>query len=127
MTSFWLFCLCLCVWPICAPSPLVVVSYASEWGLGLSRTSSLTAQGPVALQELQQGTPRCSGSVGLVELFAGLGGLRRAMEQCGVFVATHIAMEKDAPGQRVLQAAWPDVQLIDRVADLSNNTLPQII
>ena len=28
---------------------------------------------------------------------------------------------------RVLQAAWPDVQLVDRVTDLSNATLPQIV
>ena len=48
------------------------------------------------------------------------------MEHCDVFVAIRIAVEKDASAQRVLQAAWPDVQFIDRVADLSNNTLPQI-
>ena len=89
-------------------SPLVVASDASEWELGLSRTSSLTAQGQVALQELQQATPKSSGSVGLVE------GLRRAVEHCDVFVAIHIAVEQHAPAQRVLQAASPDVQLIDR-------------
>ena len=49
------------------------------------------------------------------------------MEHCDVFVAIHIAVEKDAPAQRVLHAAWPDMQFIDRVADLSNNTLPQIV
>ena len=101
-------------------SPLVVASHASEWRLGLSRISSLMAQGQVALQELHHSTPESSGSVGLTELFAGLGGLRRAMEHCDVFVAVHIAVKKDAPAQ-------PDVQLIDRVADLSNNTLPHMI
>ena len=39
-------------------SPLVVGSDASERGLGLSRTSSSTGQGQVALQELQQATPK---------------------------------------------------------------------
>ena len=33
---------------------------------------------------------------------------------------------KERP-QRVLQASWPDVHLVDRVADLSNATLPQIV
>ena len=42
-------------------SPLVVASDASEWGLGLSQTSSFTAQGQVALPEFQQATPKCSG------------------------------------------------------------------
>ena len=49
------------------------------------------------------------------------------MEHCDLFVAIHIAVEQDAPAPRVLQAAWPDVQLIHRVADLSNDTLPQIV
>ena len=37
-------------------SPLVVHSDALEWRQGLSRTSSFTAQGQVALQEVQQAT-----------------------------------------------------------------------
>ena len=90
-------------------SPLVVATDASEWGLGVSRTSSLTAQGRVALQELQQATPICSGPVGLLELFAGVGGLRRAMEHCRVVPALHVAAEEEAAAQRVLQSAWPDV------------------
>ena len=109
-------------------SPLVVATDASEWGLGVSRTSSSTAQGRVALQDLPQTTPSCSGSVGLVELFAGMGGLLRAMEHCGVFPALHVAVEEEAATQRVLQASWSDVQLVHvRVADLSNDTLPEIV
>ena len=46
------------------------------------------------------------------------------MEHCDVFVAIHIAVEKDAPAQR---AAWPDVHFIDRAADFSNDTLPHIV
>ena len=41
--------------------------------------------------------------------------------------ALHVAVEGEAAVQHVLQAAWPDVQLVDRVADLSNATLPQIV
>ena len=37
------------------------------------------------------------------------------MEHCDVFVAIHFAVEKDASAQRVLQAIWPNVPLIDRV------------
>ena len=64
--------------------------------------------------------------MGLVELFAGVGGLRRAMERCGVFAA-HVAVEGEAAAQRVLMAAWPDVHVVDHVADLSIDTLPQIV
>ena len=125
MTPFWLFCRCLGMSDLRAKiSPLVV---ASESGLGLSRTSSVTTQGQVALQELRQASPGSSESVGLIEIFAGLGGLRRAVEHCDVFVAIHIAVEQDAPAQRVLQAAWPDVQLIDRVANLSNNVRTWVV
>ena len=125
MTSFWPFCLCLCV-SRAKVSPLVVATDASEWGIGVSRTSLLAAQGRVALQEHQQATPSCSGLAGSVELFAGEGGLRRAMERCGV-PALHVAVEGEAAAQRVLQTGWPDVHLVDRVADLSNATLPQIV
>ena len=107
-------------------SQLVVATDASEWGPGVSRTSSSTAQGRVALQELQQATSSCRGLVGLVELFAGVSGMRRAMEHCGVVPALHVSVEGEAAAQRVLQAAWPEVHLVDRVADFSNATLPQV-
>ena len=62
-----------------------------------------------------------------MELFAGVGGLCRAVERCGVVLALHVAVEGEAAAQRVLQSAWPDVHLVDRVADLPNATLPQIV
>ena len=40
-------------------------------------------------------------SVELVELFAGVGGPRRAMEHCGVVPALHVAVEGEAAAQRV--------------------------
>ena len=49
------------------------------------------------------------------------------MEHCGTVPALHVAVEGEAAAQRVFQAAWLDVQLVDRVADLSNATLPQIV
>ena len=103
-------------------SPLVVATDASEWGPAVSRTSSLTAQGRVALQELQKAIPSCSGSVGLVELFAGVGGLRRALEHCDVF-PRFMSQEEEAAAQRVLQASWPDVHVVDHVAHRSHATL----
>ena len=78
------------------------------------------AQGRVALQELRQATPSCSGSVGVC------GALRRSgwlTSSNGVFTALH----GQAAAKRVHQASWPDVHLIDQVADFSHATLPQIV
>ena len=93
MTSFWPFSLCLCVvrsarqgQPACGGNGCLSAVTRG------SRTSSLTAQGRVALQELQQATSSRSGLVGLVELFAGVGGFRRAMEHCGVVPALHVTV-----------------------------------
>ena len=65
--------------------------------------------------------------MGLVELFAGVGCLRLAMEHCGVFPALHVAVEGEAAAKRVLQASWPDVHVVDHVVDLSHATLPRIV
>ena len=98
-------------------SPLVVATDASEWELGSSRASTSTAEGRVALQELRQATPSCSGSVGLLELFTGVGGLRRAMER----------LWRMAAGKGVFEVSWPDVHLVDQVADRSHATLTRIV
>ena len=49
------------------------------------------------------------------------------MEHCGVFPALRVGVEGEAAAQRVHQASWPDVHVVDHVADLSHATLPQIV
>ena len=65
----------VCVWSICVPrSAPLWASDASKWRLRLSRTSSLTVQRQVALQESSRPPHNPGGSMCLIELFAGLGG-----------------------------------------------------
>ena len=63
----------------------------SEWALKVTRTSSLTAQGRVALQELQQAIPNWSGPVGSLELFAEV--LTSSNRALHVVPALHVAPE----------------------------------
>ena len=94
MTSFLPFCLCLSVSDLRAKvNPLVVATDASLWGLGVSRTSSFNGK-----DEL-----RCVSFNKPLQV-----------------AADHVAAEGDAAAQRVLQAAWPDVQLVDRVAAVTD-------
>ena len=75
----------LCVMDLRAHiSPLVVASDASESGMGVCRTSSLTSSGLQAVMSRRAAQPRHRLEVGLIEVFAGIGGLRAAFEACGV-------------------------------------------
>ena len=98
---------------------------ASKCGLGVSRTSSLNAQGRVALQELRQATPSCSGSVEWsssqewmphVKQWSIVACSRRFMSQW-----------RERPQPSVSSRPIPVEHLVDQVADFSHATLPQIV
>ena len=92
-------------------SPLLVASDASEWGPGLSRTSSLTAQGQVALQGHLAGHTN-------IQRIGGF--FYRALRRFGGPASNSYrsGTGRSKPLGRAIK---------DRVADFSNNTLPQIV
>lgn len=108
-------------------SPLVTASDASEDGLGLCRTSALTAAGLEALAERRPGAVTPADELGLLELFSGIGGLRRALEMLGVRPGVYAAVEKDEACQRVVRAAWPDVKGWLDVEAVGESELRQLV
>jgi hypothetical protein len=99
---------------------LATASDASETGGGVTASKGLTAEGRARLWEGEQ---RCSRPVAeelaFIELFAGIGGGRRALQLLGVTPGSHLMVEKDADAALVLKENfpearhWPDVTTLD--------------
>ena len=104
-------------------SPLVVASDASESGMGVCRTSSLEADGRRALAAYEAGAPPPADGFGLIEVFAGIGGLRRAVEIVGVRPAFCVAVDIDPGARDVIIAAWPDAHLLADIRALTPEPL----
>eukprot|EP00971_Amphidinium_carterae_P285871 5676107-Amphidinium_carterae.1 len=69
------------------------------------------------------GTLDAQGYMVLVDLFAGLGAARLALENLGVEVKVHIAIEEDTHGLRVLAENFSDAVIVRGVQQLSSETL----
>ena len=90
-------------------SPLVMASDASESGKGVCRTSTLTPRSCQTSQTWRSHQCR----VGLIEISAKVGGLREALQRCGVPKGILVAFGHGAAGKRVIAMAWPDVTFFD--------------
>ena len=102
----------LCIFNLrAAVSPDLIASDASEKAIGACRSTRLNAEGKRQLvRSIGSFLGRGRDRVGLVELFAGVGGARRAFDLLGLEVAWHVSAELDPRARRVERAAWPDVQ-----------------
>ncbi|CAK0801859.1 unnamed protein product [Prorocentrum cordatum] len=108
-------------------SPLVVASDASESGMGVCRTSSLTPLGLEALAVRLAAQPRHQMEVGLIEVRAGIGGLRAALAACGVHPEVYCAIEVDSMTSRVVEAAWPAAILEGEAQAVGKSQLRKIV
>ena len=108
-------------------SPLVVASDASEEGMGVCRTSSLTNLCTTALSELRLRRSTAGDELGLVEVFSGIGAGRRAIERLHLKAAAYLACDLSEDARRVVTAAWPEVEHRDSVAELSGTALAETV
>ena len=99
---------------------LATASDASESGGGVTASRGLSAEGRMRLWEGEQRIYRpVAEELLFIELFAGIGGGRRALQLLGVTPGSHLIVENDADAARVLQENfpearhWPDVRTLD--------------
>ena len=104
-------------------SGVLTASDASETGGGVCAASSLTAYGRMMFRgETAATTDDLRDKVALVELCAGIGGARQALQMLGVVVSHHAYSEIDEDARRVFSNQWPggldlgDLRTIDRGA-----------
>eukprot|EP00438_Fugacium_kawagutii_P001266 Skav224314 [mRNA] locus=scaffold227:448463:452180:+ [translate_table: standard] len=107
----------------CEISPVVTASDASEYGGGVTMSTSLSPAGVVASHCSVRGDvvdPVDLTAVLTVGIFDGIGALRVAADALGWNVAGHISIEKSPEAARVVESRFPqsiivsDVALVDR-------------
>ena len=102
---------------------MVIASDASESGMGVCRTATLTQLGHQALQDRMAPPVYAGDAVVLVEVFSGIGGFRQALRHLNVLPAAYYTSEIDPNARRVTRAAWPDNQDIGPVEGLTGEIL----
>ena len=108
-------------------SPLVTVSDASDGGCGACFSTALEGAGVAAMRDLEQDVTDCRGEeLGLVELFGGIGGTRRALEFLGCEPAVYLSAESLAEARRVVRSAWPDVIEKLKTSDINEKTVEEL-
>jgi hypothetical protein len=97
-------------------SGLATVSDASEIGLGVCASTSLSDRGRDTLSILQESPFLLGGdSVALIELFAGSGGFRRGCELAGLHISVHAVVERAATATAVLHHKWPEALVVTTI------------
>ena len=103
-------------------SGLVTASDASMLGGGVCASDSVSTYGAsVASLPFRGETPVDLPEHGIVcvGLFDGISGLRVALEAIRAHVCLHISVEVDPHARRVVETAFPRVQFLDRVEDVT--------
>ena len=106
-----------------ATDPLVTCSDASEEGGGVCYARRITMQGfaRVGLAKRATRGGRTS-KLGLLELFSGISGGRRALELLGITPAIHLHAEIDPAARRVCSNMYPDAIALGDVAAISQES-----
>ncbi len=94
-------------------SSVVHCTDASEQGVAVCVASSLTTQGEEMLTRKLSAMPGLfENMIGIHKSFAGIGGLRRALEILGIVPAVHTACEIDEYAVNVLRSRYPAVKML---------------
>ena len=126
-------CLLLCLHPLIvldmrAPlSPLVTVSGASSYGCGVCRSTVVTPLGAQAIEEMNiRPINSLNQRIGLVSLYDGIGGARRAFELLSCEVGAYVSCEISMECSRVVHHAWPEVINWPKVEDITETTVNEL-
>ena len=97
-------------------SPMVTASDASPIGMAVVRSAGLTAEGNAALDQMREAQTAAAGErVGLVDLFGGIGGTRRALELIGIEPGVHVHVDSNATASAITHREWPGGFRLDSV------------
>ena len=106
-------------------SPQVIATDASETGFGVVGSSTLTLEGSDELSLPALSTAAACDQLGIIELNAGTGGLRRAVELLERVPGVYAASEDDPACCRVLETAWPT--RLPQVAAVRSSHIAQLV
>ena len=100
---------------------LVTCSDASEEGGGVCFSSRITSRGTARVGLAQRATKGGrTPTLGLLELFSGISGARRALELLGITPAVHVHAETDPAAQRVCTNMYPDAISLGDVTTITD-------
>ena len=108
-------------------SAMVIATDASEKGFGVCRSMSLAPSGLAEESVRSSLTMGKCDRMGLIEVFAGIGGFARALEHLGVMPSVHAAIELDASCRGLLKTAWPDVMLYVDVEQVYEDQIRTVV
>ena len=108
-------------------SPSAIATDAAESGFGVVRSSTPTLEGSDELSLRALSTAVACDQQGIIELNAGIGGLRRAVELLERVPGVHAASEDDPAYYRVLETAWPTTVQLPHVAAVRSNHISQLV
>ena len=108
-------------------SPSAIATDASESGFGVVRSSTPTLEGSDELSLRALSTAVACDQPGIIELNAGIGGFRRAVELLERVPGVHAASEDDPAYYRVLETAWPTTVRLPQVAAVRSNHISQLV
>ena len=103
---------------------MVTGSDASSSGGGICASTGLTSVGGmVANGALRGEVPEPAGDMAVFSLglFDGIGALRVALETINVRVLGHVSVECNKAAQRVVEAHYPGVEVVDSVTDIDQD------
>ena len=103
-------------------SPLVIASDASESGMGVCRTSTITPAGLHALGSFQEAHNFLGDELGLIEVGNTVGSGRQALRRLGVRPGVFAVLGGRGLGEKVVGQTWPEVVYVDEIGgeDLSS-------
>ena len=108
-------------------SPLVIASDASNHGLGVCYTTNQTSIGNAKAKTLQSGREdELPIKIGLIEVFAGVGGVRAALYRIGPPI-THVSIEHDSEASKVIGHAWPEAMHFAKAEEFGTEETMQIL
>eukprot|EP00438_Fugacium_kawagutii_P027760 Skav215993 [mRNA] locus=scaffold4693:119449:124700:+ [translate_table: standard] len=91
----------------CDLDPYVMASDASESGGAFVIAKRLTSLGKKAAEQPEERNEDDHNGVVVIDFFAGIGGLLRALDRCGLKWEHHVVIEQDPSCRRLIRRVWP--------------------
>eukprot|EP00438_Fugacium_kawagutii_P019945 Skav209628 [mRNA] locus=scaffold4224:30594:35975:+ [translate_table: standard] len=91
----------------CELDPYVMATDASESGGGFVIAKGLSRLGRMTALQSEERDDSLHNGVIVIDFFAGIGGMLRSLERCGLKWEHHVIIEKDAACRRLIRRTWP--------------------
>ena len=118
--------------------PVVTASDACETGGGACYAHRLSRMGETEVLAMMAGDDvplesqpsdfrDVEEKIVVIDLFAGIGGLERALHRAGVVPVHVVAVEKDPDGRRLLRRRFPGIELVSDITQVTEQMIRQAV